>query len=160
MQTHQAAILSLVTDANMRVRRSAVALVGVILRQGLVLPAQLVPALVAATADVDKPTAETAVGLLGEVVAKNPMFVTSKFVEGLKKLQYLAQNVFHGQCMHPEYMQYLSANCAGSLENTARVYAKIRDAGKQHRVQVFNYIFTVFPDPTLADKVLFDEYHV
>eukprot|EP00698_Gefionella_okellyi_P002211 TRINITY_DN12031_c0_g1_i1.p1 TRINITY_DN12031_c0_g1~~TRINITY_DN12031_c0_g1_i1.p1 ORF type:complete len:1461 (-),score=372.02 TRINITY_DN12031_c0_g1_i1:12-4394(-) len=145
IQTHSAAIRSMCVDSNATVRRQAVGLVSVILRQGLLLPAECTAALFGASADPDRYTCETAAALLCGILEKSPQFIIGHIVDGMRQIARLVEGPLAG---------------VYNLEATARVYPKIRDSGKQNRVNVLTALLGVFPDPVGADKVELSMYKI
>ena len=77
-------ILALVPDCSPRVRASALGLVEVLLKGGLVMPMHAVPVLIAACCDSVERSQKLAQRLLLTVADKDAMFLTTRVAEGLE----------------------------------------------------------------------------
>jgi cohesin loading factor subunit SCC2 len=127
MQLYLPKLLALTHDNSNIVRREAVQLIGVILRQGLVHPIECVPHLVALEADRDADVCNRVVRVLNYLDEKHHALLNLRSVDGVV-LSYRFQHTAFGN------VQFLKAD-SSTDSAFSRVYSFLR--GKRHERNQF-----------------------
>ncbi|XP_065070069.1 nipped-B-like protein A isoform X2 [Rhopilema esculentum] len=141
MQVMLKSILDTFFNADAMVRLAAVQVIGLILRQGLIHPAQCVPYLIAAGTDDDKMIRAKAEQALADIHKRHAAFIHMKAVQGIK-LSYQLQKLI--QCTNGGYLQGFREGDPRSAF-TSHVYSMVRP-NKQYRRPLLQTMLKQFDD--------------
>lgn len=164
VQLYWDTILGRCLDFNEQVRQTAVKIVEVVLRQGLVHPITCVPYLIALETDPQETNSKLAHHLLMNMNEKYPAFFESRLGDGLQLSFIFMQSIYS---MHSENLsQKLQSKTAGNLKGkfevgsltqgrlgVSRIYKLIR-GNRVSRNKFMSSIIRKFDNPIWNDSVI------